>query len=87
MVQQIRRQLCGKAALKDVADWELSCSVNWLWNHLIAFGFIEMILRVHHKLKIHYRRSTVFCPEGNLSSGPTSDNSEKLSSVFAAILH
>lgn len=29
----------------------------------------------------------MFCAEGNLSSGPTFDNSEKLSSVFAAILH
>lgn len=29
----------------------------------------------------------MFCAEGNLSSGPIFDNSEKLSSVFAAILH
>lgn len=82
MVWQIRHQLCGQAALKDVADWELSCSVNWLWNHLIAFGFIEMILRVHHKLKIHYGRGTAFCTEGNLSSGPTSYNSEIFTLIF-----
>lgn len=29
----------------------------------------------------------MFCNDGNLRSWPTSDNSEKLSSVFAAILH
>jgi len=46
-----------------------------------------MILRVHRKLKIHYRRSTMFCTEGNLSSGPASDNSEKLGSVLAVLLH